>query len=57
MSPRCGSFRTGEQGVTQALRPCREIPVEQMIGGVLARLRPDPAHWRRPGPAGRQPVG
>jgi len=57
LSPRCGSFRTGEQGVTQALRPCREIPVEQMIGGVLARLRPDPAHWRRPGPAGRQPVG
>jgi len=27
--------------VTRALRPCKEIPVEQMSGGVLARMRPD----------------
>jgi hypothetical protein len=27
--------------VTRAPQPCREIPVEQMGGGVLARMRPD----------------
>jgi hypothetical protein len=26
--------------VTRAPRPCQEIPVEQMSGGVLARMRP-----------------
>jgi hypothetical protein len=39
--PRCGYFRTGEQKVTRAPQPCQEIPVEQMSGGVLARMRPD----------------
>jgi hypothetical protein len=27
--------------VTRAPQPCREIPVEQVNGGVLARIRPD----------------
>ena len=27
--------------VTQAPQPCQEIPVEQMSGRVLARMRPD----------------
>ena len=29
------------QEVTRAPQPCREIPVEQMSGGALARMRPD----------------
>jgi hypothetical protein len=31
----------GGQEVTRAPQPCQEIPVEQMSGGVLARMRPD----------------
>ena len=31
----------GEQAVTRAPRPGQEIPVEQMSGGVRARMRPD----------------
>ena len=27
--------------MTRAPQPCQEIPVEQMSGGVLARMRPD----------------
>jgi len=27
--------------VTRAPQPCQETPVEQMSGGVLARMRPD----------------
>ena len=27
--------------MTRAPQPCQEIPVEQMNGGVLARMRPD----------------
>jgi hypothetical protein len=41
LSPRCGYFRTGEQEVTRAPQPGREIPVEQVSGGALARMRPD----------------
>jgi hypothetical protein len=33
-------FGMREQEVTPAPQPCREIPVEQMSGGALARLRP-----------------
>ena len=39
--PGAGYFRTGEQEVTRAPQPGQEIPVEQMSGGVLARMRPD----------------
>jgi hypothetical protein len=41
LSPRCGYFRTGEQEVTRAPQPGRKIPVEQVSGGALARMRPD----------------
>ena len=41
MGPRCGYFRTGEQEVTRAPQPGRGIPVEQVSGGVLARMRPE----------------
>jgi len=27
--------------VTRTPQPCQDIPVEQMSGGVLARMRPD----------------
>jgi hypothetical protein len=36
-----GHFRTGAQEVTRAPQPCQEIPLEQMSGGVLARMRSD----------------
>ena len=62
VSPWCGVFRHGEQGVTRAPQPGQEIPVEQVGGGVLARMRPElsvgaalaprraaAAGWRRPG--------
>jgi hypothetical protein len=42
LGPRCGDFRTGGQAVTRAPQPGQEIPVEQMSGGVLTRMRPDP---------------
>jgi hypothetical protein len=41
LSPRCGYFRTEEQAVPRAPQRCQEIPVEQMSGGALARMRPD----------------
>ena len=41
MSPRCGYFRTEEQAVPRAPQRCQEIPVEQMSGGALARMRPE----------------
>jgi hypothetical protein len=41
LSPRCGYFRTGDQAVPRAPQPGQEIPVEQMSGGMLARMRPD----------------
>ena len=40
-SPARGTSAPGGQAVTRALQPCREIPVELMSGGVLARMRPD----------------
>jgi hypothetical protein len=40
LSPRCGYFRTGEPEVTRPPQPC-QIPVVQVSGGVLARMRPD----------------
>ena len=39
--PGAGYFRMGEREVTRAPRPGQEIPVEQMGGGVLARMRPE----------------
>ena len=40
LSPRCGPSARGSRGDTvPAARP--EIPVEQVSGGVLARMRPD----------------
>ena len=41
MSRRCGLFRTGEQEVTRAPQSGQEIPVEQVSGGALARMRPE----------------
>ncbi len=41
MSSRCVVLPHGGQEVTRVPRPCQEIPVEQMSGGVLARMRPD----------------
>ena len=52
MSPGAGPSARGSRGVTQVPQPCREIPVKQVSGGVLARLRPDPEYRRRPGLAG-----
>jgi hypothetical protein len=43
--------------VTRALQPCREIPVEQVSGGVLARMRPDLSGGAALPPAGRQRRG
>ena len=40
-SPGGGYFRMGERKVTRAPRPGQEIPVEQMSGGLLARMRPE----------------
>jgi hypothetical protein len=41
LSPGAGYFRAGEQEVTRAPQSGQEIPVEQVSGGVLARMRPD----------------
>ena len=57
MSPRCGYFRTEEQAVPRAPQRCQEIPVEQVSGGVLARMRPDLSVGAALPPAGRQPRG
>jgi hypothetical protein len=38
--------------VTRASRPCREIPVEQLSGGVLARMRLDLGIGAAVGPPG-----
>jgi hypothetical protein len=43
--------------VTRAPQPCREIPVEQVSGGVLARMRPDLTVGAALPPAGRQRRG
>ncbi len=51
--PGAGYFRTGEQEVTRAPQPCQEIPVGQMSGGVLARMRPDLSIGAALPPAGR----
>ena len=48
-------FRTGEQAVTRAPQPCQETPVEQMSGGVLARMRPDLGIGAALGPPGATP--
>jgi hypothetical protein len=42
----------GEQAVTRAPPPCQEIPVEQMSGRVLARMRPDMGVGAALGPPG-----
>ena len=47
----------GGQEVTRAPQPCQEIPVEQMNGGVLARMRPDLSIGAALPPAGRQRRG
>jgi len=39
--PGAGYVRTGEQELTRNPQPGQEIPVEQMSGGVLARMRPE----------------
>jgi hypothetical protein len=39
--------------VTRASQPCQEIPVEQLSGGVLARMRPDLGIGAALPPAGR----
>jgi hypothetical protein len=43
--------------VARAPQPCQEIPVEQMSGGVLARMRPDLGIGAALPPAGRQRPG
>jgi hypothetical protein len=57
LSPGAGYFRTGEQEVTRAPQPGQEIPVEQVSGGVLARMRPERSVAAALPPAGRQPRG
>ncbi len=54
-APRAGYFRTGEQEVTRAPQCGQEIPVEQVSGGVLARMRPELSAGAALPPAGRQP--
>ena len=54
MSPGAGYFRTE---VTRAPQPGLEIPVEQMSGGVLARMRPELSVGAALPPAGRQRRG
>jgi hypothetical protein len=56
-----GYIRTEAQEVTRAPQPCQEIPLEQVSGGALARMRPDlsigalaprraaASGWRQPG--------
>jgi len=56
-SPVRGDFRTGEQEVTRAPQSGQEIPVEQVSGGVLARMRPELSVGAALPPAGRQPRG
>jgi hypothetical protein len=41
LSPRRGVRPRGEQAVTRVPQSGQEIPVEQVSGGVLARMRPD----------------
>ena len=43
--------------MTRAPQPCQEIPVEQVSGGVLARMRPELSVGAALPPAGRQPWG
>ena len=47
----------GEQEVTRAPQPGQEIPVEQISGGALARMRPDLSVGAALPPAGRQRRG
>ena len=57
MSPRCGVLPHGEQEVTRAPQSGQEIPVEQVSGGVLARMRPELSVGAALPPAGRQRRG
>jgi hypothetical protein len=43
LSPRCGLLPHGgrRRHAIRPPKPCQEIPVEQLSGGVLARMRPD----------------
>jgi hypothetical protein len=52
LSPRCGYFRTEEQAVPRAPWRGQEIPVKQMSGGALARMRPDLSVGAAVGPPG-----
>jgi hypothetical protein len=52
LSPRCGVLPHGGQEVARGPAACQEIPVEQMSGGVLARMRPDLGIGAALGPPG-----
>jgi hypothetical protein len=52
LSPRCGVLPHGGAGGDTGPQPCQEIPVEQMSGGELARMRPDLSIGAALGPPG-----
>jgi hypothetical protein len=64
LSPRCGVLPHGGQEVRRAPQSGQEIPVEQVSGGVLARMRPElsagaalPPPGGNPGVAAAREVG
>jgi len=51
VSPVRGTSARGQE-VTRAPQPCQKIPVEQMSGGVLVRMRPGMVIGAALGPPG-----